>query len=45
LSRLARFGLIENLVVDPAPFEANAWQLTGSGIELERAVRHEAGRK
>jgi DNA-binding MarR family transcriptional regulator len=45
LSRLARFGLIENLVVDPAPFEANAWQLTGSGIELERAIRHEAGRK
>ena len=25
LARLARFGLIENVVHDPAPFEANAW--------------------
>ena len=39
LARLARFGLIENLVVDPAPFEANAWQLTGSGSVLEVVVR------
>jgi DNA-binding MarR family transcriptional regulator len=39
LARLARFGLIENVVVDPVPFEANAWQLTGDGIELEAAVR------
>ncbi len=39
LARLARFGLIENVVVDPAPFEANAWQLTDDGIELEAAVR------
>jgi DNA-binding MarR family transcriptional regulator len=38
LARLARFGLIENLVVDPAPFEANAWQLTASGRELESAM-------
>jgi DNA-binding MarR family transcriptional regulator len=40
LARLARFGLIENVVVDSAPFEANAWQLTDDGIELEVAVRH-----
>jgi DNA-binding MarR family transcriptional regulator len=39
LARLARFGLIENLVVDPAPFEANAWQLTATGTELEAAIR------
>jgi DNA-binding MarR family transcriptional regulator len=39
LARLARFGLIENLVVDPAPFEANAWQLTATGSELEAAIR------
>jgi DNA-binding MarR family transcriptional regulator len=39
LARLARFGLIKNVAVDPAPFEANAWQLTGDGIELEAAVR------
>jgi DNA-binding MarR family transcriptional regulator len=45
LSRMARFGLIENLVVDPAPFEANAWQLTASGRELESAIRHEAGER
>jgi DNA-binding IclR family transcriptional regulator len=45
LARLSRFGLIENVVVDPAPFEANAWQLTASGRELESAIRHEAGRE
>jgi DNA-binding MarR family transcriptional regulator/phage shock protein PspC (stress-responsive transcriptional regulator) len=45
LSRLARFGLIENLVVDPAPFEANAWRLTTSGTELEQVIRHETGRR
>jgi predicted transcriptional regulator len=39
LARLARFGLIENAVVDPAPFEANAWQLTDDGIQLEAAIR------
>jgi DNA-binding MarR family transcriptional regulator len=39
LARSARFGLIENLVVDPLPFEANAWQLTASGRELEAAVQ------
>ena len=44
LSRLARFGLIENLVRDPAPFEANAWQLTPSGIELANAIRGDSRR-
>ena len=39
LARLARFGLIENLVVEPAPFQANAWQLTPSGKEIETAIR------
>jgi len=39
LARLARFGLIKNLVVDPLPFEPNAWELTASGRELEAAVR------
>lgn len=38
LARLARFGLIENLVHDPAPFEPSAWRLTASGVELEAAV-------
>ncbi len=38
LARLARFGLIENLMVDPLPFEANAWQLTPSGIALVTAI-------
>jgi DNA-binding MarR family transcriptional regulator len=41
LARLARFGLIENQVVNAAPFEANAWRLTASGRQLEAAVRHE----
>jgi hypothetical protein len=36
--RLARLALIENTVVAPLPFEANAWRLTASGIELERAI-------
>jgi DNA-binding MarR family transcriptional regulator len=39
LARLARFELIENLAVDPAPFEANAWQLTEAGDELRAAIR------
>jgi DNA-binding MarR family transcriptional regulator len=39
LARLARFGLIENLAPDAALFEANAWQLTASGWELEAATR------
>ncbi len=41
LARLARYGLIENQVVDPVPFEANAWRLTASGRQLEAAFRHE----
>jgi len=39
LARLARFGLIENLLADPAPFEPNAWRLTVSGVELAAAIR------
>ena len=39
LGRLARFCLIENLVVDPEPFEPNAWVLTTAGRELEAATR------
>jgi DNA-binding MarR family transcriptional regulator len=39
LARLSRHGLIENTVDTPLPFEANAWRLTASGRELERAVR------
>jgi DNA-binding MarR family transcriptional regulator len=39
LARLARFALVENLVVDPEPFEANAWRLTANGRELEAATR------
>jgi DNA-binding MarR family transcriptional regulator len=38
LARLARFGLIKNLVVDPLPFEPNAWRLTATGEELAAAV-------
>lgn len=39
LARLARFRLIENLALDPAPFEVNAWVLTAAGRELEAATR------
>jgi DNA-binding MarR family transcriptional regulator len=41
LTRLSRFGLIENQVLDAAPFEANAWRLTAGGRQLEAAIRHE----
>jgi DNA-binding MarR family transcriptional regulator len=34
LARLVRFGLIENQVVCPSPFDANAWRLTRSGQQL-----------
>jgi DNA-binding IclR family transcriptional regulator len=44
LTRLSRFGLIENLVRDPLPFEANAWQLTPSGTELATAIRDDTRR-
>jgi DNA-binding MarR family transcriptional regulator len=40
LTRLARFGLIENQVVDPAPFQANAWRLTASGKQLQASLWH-----
>jgi DNA-binding MarR family transcriptional regulator len=42
LTRLARLGLIENVVRDPAPFEANAWVLTATGRELAAAVEEDA---
>ena len=41
LARLARFGLIENQVTDPALFEAYAWRLTASGRQLETTIHHE----
>jgi DNA-binding MarR family transcriptional regulator len=41
LARLAHHGLIENTLDAALPFEANAWWLTASGRELERAIRHE----
>jgi DNA-binding MarR family transcriptional regulator len=39
LARLAQRGVVENTVDAALPFEANAWQLTASGIELESAIR------
>jgi len=39
LARLSRFGLIENAVVDPAPFESNAWHLTAFGRLFDAATR------
>ncbi|HEY8304919.1 MAG TPA: hypothetical protein VIG42_10085 [Solirubrobacteraceae bacterium] len=44
LTRLARFGLIENLVHDPLPFEPNVWQLTPAGIELAAAIQSGAAK-
>jgi DNA-binding MarR family transcriptional regulator len=41
LARLASRGLIENTVAAGLPFEANAWQLTESGRERERAIPDE----
>jgi DNA-binding IclR family transcriptional regulator len=38
LTRLARFGVIENVILDPAPFEANAWRLTAAGGDLLSAI-------
>jgi DNA-binding MarR family transcriptional regulator len=40
LARLARFGLIENQVLDATPFQANAWRLTASGKQFQAAIRH-----
>src|SRR5664280_2781466 len=42
LSRLAQLGLIENTRDPRIPGPANAWQLTASGQELERAIGREA---
>jgi DNA-binding MarR family transcriptional regulator len=42
LARLVRLALIENAVDAPALFEANAWQLTASGRNLESAIRRES---
>jgi DNA-binding MarR family transcriptional regulator len=44
LARLAQRGPIENTVDAALPFEANVWQLTASGRELEAAIRNQAGR-
>jgi DNA-binding MarR family transcriptional regulator len=41
LTRLARFGLIENTRTRG---RENEWQLTPAGKELETAIRHDAGR-
>jgi DNA-binding MarR family transcriptional regulator len=41
LARLARFGLIENQVVNAAPFEANAWWLTLTGRQLHATIQHD----
>jgi DNA-binding MarR family transcriptional regulator len=41
LARLARFGLIENQVLDATPFQANAWRLTTSGTQLHSTLRNE----
>jgi hypothetical protein len=30
--------VIENLILDPAPFEANAWRLTAAGRDLVTAI-------
>jgi DNA-binding MarR family transcriptional regulator len=42
LARLAQRDLIENTVDAGLPFEANAWQLTTSGRQLETAIRHDS---
>jgi AcrR family transcriptional regulator len=42
LQRLTSLGLIENTGAGHARGEANAWQLTGRGQEVERTIRSEA---
>jgi hypothetical protein len=37
-----RGGCVENLTQYPLPFEANAWRLTPSGIELAGAITDDA---
>ena len=39
LKRLAALGLIENTARDGKLGEANAWQLTARGVEVESALR------
>jgi hypothetical protein len=39
LKRLECLVLIENMVPDRAPGEANAWRLTARGVEVERTLR------
>jgi AcrR family transcriptional regulator len=42
LQRLTSLGLIENIGAGHSRGEANAWQLTGKGQEVERTIRAEA---
>ncbi len=42
LQRLTSLGLIENTGAGHSRGEANAWQLTGKGQEVERTIRAEA---
>jgi DNA-binding MarR family transcriptional regulator len=40
LARLARYGLIENHMLESTPFQANAWTLTATGQRLNAAIQH-----
>jgi AcrR family transcriptional regulator/DNA-binding MarR family transcriptional regulator len=42
LQRLTSLGLIENTGAGYSKGEANAWQLTATGLEVERTIRAEA---
>jgi AcrR family transcriptional regulator len=42
LQRLTSLGLIENTGAGHSKGEANAWQLTGRGLEVERTIRADA---
>jgi AcrR family transcriptional regulator/DNA-binding MarR family transcriptional regulator len=42
LQRLTSLGLIENTGAGHSRGEANAWRLTGKGLEVERTIRAEA---
>ncbi len=42
LQRLSSLGLIENTGAGHSRGEANAWQLTGKGLAVERTIRAEA---
>jgi len=43
LTRLEHLGLIRNVGEGPAKGEPNSWTLTATGVEVERAIRAEAG--